>query len=205
MGKVRAFAPHIAWSPTEEAILLMMYSGVPAIELAVLLPGRNHRVIQCKANELGLKRAVDPGRTIEQRREAKRVAMNRARQSDPDGMRAKGRAWHYANRPANLIKMRDYYARRFFWGRAMKLRGEGRATFRDLASLWHKQRGRCALTGRRLDRLAQLDHIVARARGGSDEKSNLRWLCKEANLARRELSDAEFVALCRDVVAKALT
>jgi 5-methylcytosine-specific restriction endonuclease McrA len=96
--------------------------------------------------------------------------------------------------------MRAYYARRFFWGRAMKLRGENRATFRDLARIWKNQRGRCALTGRRLDRTAQLDHVLAKARGGTDEASNLRWLCKAANLARREFSDDEFFTLCFDVV-----
>lgn len=101
----------------------------------------------------------------------------------------------------NLAKMRDYYARRFFWGRAMKLRGSGRATAADLARLWRTQRGRCALTGRRLGRdNAHLDHIEAKSRGGSDAASNLRWVCSEANLARRELSDAEFVALCADVM-----
>lgn len=83
----------------------------------------------------------------------------------------------------------------------MKLRGEGRASTADLARLWKDQRGLCALTGRRLNREnAHLDHIVAKARGGSDGIGNLRWVCIEANLAKRELSDAEFTALCADVM-----
>ena len=65
--------------------------------------------------------------------------------------------------------------------------------------MWRKQKGRCALTGRRLDRTtAHLDHIVPIAKGGSHDIGNLRWLCHEANLAKRALSDDEFIALCRD-------
>lgn len=139
--------------------------------------------------------------TIEEIRERKRLYMAKKRASDPEAARAYHRERHKKNREHNVAKMRAYYARRFFWGRAMKLRGSHRATASDLASIWKQQRGRCALTGRRLDRSAQLDHIVARARGGSDSKSNLRWLCRDANLARRELSDEEFVRLCEDVMA----
>ncbi len=82
----------------------------------------------------------------------------------------------------------------------MKLRGAERASTSELASLWKKQRGKCALTGRRMDRTAQLDHIIAKARGGSDRVDNLRWLCAEVNLAKRELSDSAFFTLCRDVM-----
>ena len=82
----------------------------------------------------------------------------------------------------------------------MKLRGANRAGPAEVAKLWRSQRGRCALTGRRLDRSAQLYHILPRARGGTDETANLRWVCAEVNLAKRDLTDAEFRALCADVV-----
>lgn len=95
-----------------------------------------------------------------------------------------------------------YAAKRFFWSRAMKLRGENRATFRELAALWKLQRGLCALTGRRLDRFAQLDHVKPKARGGGDELANLRWVCIAANLAKRDLSDDEFFQLCADVTRR---
>lgn len=140
-------------------------------------------------------------RSIEETRRAKREYMARKRAADPDAARAYGRNYHQLNRDKQTEKMRNYYARRFFWGRAMKLRGEGRASAADLARLWKQQAGLCALTGRRLSRNnAHLDHINAKARGGSDRPDNLRWLCTEANLARRELSDAEFFALCSDVM-----
>jgi 5-methylcytosine-specific restriction endonuclease McrA len=96
--------------------------------------------------------------------------------------------------------MRDYYGRRFFWGRAMKLRGENRATPRDIARLWKAQHGRCGLTGRRLDRTAQLDHILPKARDGNDSIGNLRWTCEAVNIAKRHMTDQEFFVLCGDVM-----
>jgi 5-methylcytosine-specific restriction endonuclease McrA len=140
-------------------------------------------------------------RSLEETREAKRLYMARKRADDPEAARAYGRAHHQRNREKQTATMRAYYARRFFWGKAMKLRGSGRATARELATLWKAQRGRCALTGRRLDRSAQLDHKTAKARGGGDEITNLQWLCEEANLAKRALTDAEFITLCSDVMA----
>jgi 5-methylcytosine-specific restriction endonuclease McrA len=140
-------------------------------------------------------------RSIEEIRKAKREHMARRRAADPQGERAYRRAYHAANRDARTAKMRAYYGRRFFWGKAMKLRGEDRATAKELAALWKAQRGRCALTGRRLDRSAQLDHKTPKARGGGDNPANLQWLCVAANLAKRDLTDAEFAALCGDVMA----
>lgn len=139
-------------------------------------------------------------RSAEETREAKRLHMARRREADPDGVRRYQREVHHRNRERNKQKMREYYAKRFFWGRAMKLRGAERATTKQLASLWKSQRGLCALTGRRLNRTAQLDHITAKARGGDDSISNLRWVCSEVNLAKRELSDCEFVDLCGAVM-----
>lgn len=160
---------------------------------------RGHRIGKCRECERAYQRewtAQDPDKY----RKRKRESMARRRAHDPDAARAKERAWHQANRERNKATMRAYYAKRFFWGRAMKLRGEGRATARELAALWKAQRGRCALTGRRLDRTAQLDHKTAKARDGQDHIGNLQWLCKDANLAKRELTDEQFVALCADVM-----
>jgi 5-methylcytosine-specific restriction endonuclease McrA len=131
----------------------------------------------------------------------KRESMARHRAANPQAARDYRNAYHAANRAVQTAKMRAYYGRRFFWGRAMKLRGDRRATAKDLARLWWQQRGRCALTGRRLDRTAQIDHIVPKARGGTDAVHNLRWTCEAVNIAKRHMTDAEFVALCSDVMA----
>jgi 5-methylcytosine-specific restriction endonuclease McrA len=139
-------------------------------------------------------------RTEAETREAKRRQMNERRRADPEKARTYNREWHAKNRERSKAKMRNYYARRFFWGRAMKLRGPGRATYKELAAIWKRQRGRCALTGRRLDRSADLDHIVPKTRGGGDNPENLRWLAREVNMVKRNLTDAEFIILCADVM-----
>ena len=139
-------------------------------------------------------------RDIERIRKIKREHMARKRAADPEAARAYGRAYHHANREKQTAKMREYSARRFFWTKAVKLRGNDRATYVELATLRKAQRGLCALTGLRLDRSAQLDHRTPKARGGNDHVSNLQWVCAEANLAKRALTDAEFAALCADVV-----
>lgn len=160
---------------------------------------RGYRIGKCRECERVYQREWYQ-RNPDEGRRRKREHMASRRAANPEAARAYQRDFHHRNRERNLAKMRDYYGRRFFWGRAMKLRGEGRATTADLARLWKDQRGRCALTGRRLNRDAHLDHIVAKARGGTDALGNLRWVCTEANLAKRELSDAEFTALCGDVM-----
>lgn len=161
---------------------------------------RGYRIGSCRECERAYQRewsARDP----EKYRTRKRESMARRRAADPQAARAYRNAYHAANREARTAKMRAYYARRFFWGKAMKLRGGDRATACQLAALWKAQRGRCALTGRRLDRSAQLDHRTPKARGGGDQITNLQWLCEAANLAKRDLTDAEFTALCADVMA----
>jgi CRISPR/Cas system Type II protein with McrA/HNH and RuvC-like nuclease domain len=140
-------------------------------------------------------------RDIETVRKSKREHMARKRAADPEAARAYSRSYHQANREKTTAKMREYYERRFFWGRAMKLRGSNRATVSDISRLWYAQRGKCALTGRRLDRTAQLDHITPKAKGGDDCASNLRWVCAAINYAKRDMSDAELQALCADVMA----
>jgi 5-methylcytosine-specific restriction endonuclease McrA len=127
--------------------------------------------------------------------------MARLRARDPDVARQKRNDFHARNREQQTEKMRDYYARRFFWGRAMKLRGEGRATYRELAAIWKRQHGLCALTGERLTREnVDVDHILPKTRGGSDASGNLRWVTRTVNLAKRDLTDDEFFALCGNVM-----
>jgi 5-methylcytosine-specific restriction endonuclease McrA len=139
-------------------------------------------------------------RTEAETREAKRSQMALRRKKDPEKNRAYQRKWHAENREHSKAKLRAYYAKRFFWGRAMKLRGPERATYKDLARIWKQQRGRCALTGRRLDRTADMDHIIPKTRGGTDHPSNIRWLAREVNMVKRNLTDGEFLILCADVM-----
>ncbi len=202
MANARAFSPHVRWTRSEVAILLTHYPAATHQQLGVMLPGRSMSQIQNKANGLGIVRIVKPARTADETRKAKRELMARRRAENPEEFRAYHRERHHKRHEENKAKLRAYSAKRFFWSRAMKLRGENRATFRELAALWKSQRGLCALTGRRLDRFAQLDHIKPKARGGGDDLANLRWVCIAANLAKRDLSDDEFFQLCADVVRR---
>jgi 5-methylcytosine-specific restriction endonuclease McrA len=139
-------------------------------------------------------------RSIEQTREAKRIYMAKKRAENPEAAKEYSRNYHTKNRDKQLKVMRNYYAKRFFWSRAMKLRGENKATYKDLAKLWKSQRGLCALTGIKLNRSSQLDHIFPKAKGGKDDVSNLQWVCAEVNLAKRDLTEKEFIYLCNSVM-----
>lgn len=95
-------------------------------------------------------------------------------------------------------KNRAWARRRFFRNKAARRCG---ATAEQLFGLWVRQRGRCALSGKKLDRTAHLDHVLPKARGGADCISNYRWVAPEVNLMKRDLTDTEFMAICRDCMA----
>jgi 5-methylcytosine-specific restriction endonuclease McrA len=164
-------------------------------ELKMAFEGRTRSMIQCKANGLGLQRHRSLKQTIEQIREAKRIAMRESRMRNPQRVRDVQRCWYAANRQHVLAKNRSWARRHFFGNKAARRCG---ATAEQLFGLWLRQRGRCALSGRRLDRTAHLDHIMPKARGGSDCISNYRWCSPEVNLMKRDMTDAEFMDICRD-------
>lgn len=135
-------------------------------------------------------------RTADEIREAKREYMRQAR-LDP----VKRDRWNASRRGRYLEEMRVHRAKvkrgHFFRYRALRYGG---LTGRDLMFLWKRQRGRCALSGRKLGRDAHLDHIVPLSLGGASTVDNFRWLDPKVNLGRREMSDDEFVAMCSEVV-----
>jgi len=69
--------------------------------------------------------------------------------------------------------------------------------------IWHKQRGRCAMTGKRLDRSAELDHIIPISKGGKNHPSNLQWLAPEVNQCKNDMTVDEFIAVCINVLSHA--
>jgi 5-methylcytosine-specific restriction endonuclease McrA len=64
----------------------------------------------------------------------------------------------------------------------------------------------CYLTGRPIDldngKSYHLDHIVPRSKGGDNSLENCGLACREANQAKNDLSLAEFVQLCQEVLEK---
>ena len=89
MGNFRKHSPRVFWSEAEVNILMEHYPSLSAAELLEKLPGRTIRVIQCKANGLGLSRTKPKKRTAEQTREAKRKHMAERRAENPEANRAK--------------------------------------------------------------------------------------------------------------------
>lgn len=63
---------------------------------------------------------------------------------------------------------------------------------------------KCGLTGKSIDitkpRTYQFDHIIPRAKGGNNSLDNLQIVTKQANFAKRDLSEDEFLELCKSVV-----
>ena len=136
-------------------------------------------------------------------REQKRIDMAR-RRADPAlrlaVLETQRRSYEKIGRERQRERTQRKKAAFFPWRIQFARRHNPALTVEDIEGLWNAQQGRCALTGRRLDDQAQLDHIIPQSRGGSGEIANLRWVCPEVNRAKREMLDDEFFALCGEVI-----
>ncbi len=70
----------------------------------------------------------------------------------------------------------------------------------DLQEMYRSQKGLCALTGRPLDGVYEVDRIIPKSRGGANGLDNLRLVCREANRAKHSLTDEELLQLCKDIL-----
>ncbi len=70
----------------------------------------------------------------------------------------------------------------------------------DLWSMAKKQKAVCALSGRSLKSNISIDHIIPKSKGGTNDKSNIRLVNLDVNVARGNKSDSEFINLCQSVV-----
>jgi len=78
----------------------------------------------------------------------------------------------------------------------------GAVSIENVLRLLEHQQYRCALTGRRLTpETAALDHVVPIRQGGEHVVENTQVLHKDVNRAKGALTTAEFLAICREVVA----
>jgi len=78
----------------------------------------------------------------------------------------------------------------------------GPVSTENVLRLLEYQQYRCALTGRALTpETAALDHIVPIRSNGQHVIENTQVLHKDVNRAKGTLTNAEFIALCREVVA----
>lgn len=197
MGKIRKFAPHVRWTEEELDRINRKYSAAPRHELTGMFPGRSLSQLQNKACSMGVFRVIPDTMSADKRREMKRNHMAKKRAENPEACRRYQLQRYHANRDENKAKIAAYQKRRFFWLRATRLDG---VTPQQLASLWRVQKGKCALTGVRLDRTAQVDHKFPRAKGGGDNIENLQWVTSAANYAKRDMPQEDFLKLCQSVV-----
>ena len=74
--------------------------------------------------------------------------------------------------------------------------------WKDLKLLMEKQKYKCVLTGTPIsfDTDIELDHIVPKHRGGSNELSNLQWVTKEVNSFKRARTQEELFELCKKII-----
>lgn len=77
-----------------------------------------------------------------------------------------------------------------------------RSYWKRLKLLLENQNYKCALTGDNIsfESEIELDHILPVTRGGSNDLSNVRWVTKEANRLKQNLTDIELKELCKKII-----
>ena len=77
------------------------------------------------------------------------------------------------------------------------------ATVPETRALWDKQNQECNLTGDVLNQTAECDHKMPVSRGGPSTIENLQWVTPEVHRAKGNMTNEEFVGMCRKVVSHA--
>ena len=75
--------------------------------------------------------------------------------------------------------------------------------WKELKELIEKQNYKCALTGDTIsfDDNIELDHIIPSSKKGLSELNNVRWVTKEANRLKQNLTDIELKELCKKILS----
>ena len=167
------------------------------------------RYSECKAC-YGLRTSKYYQRTRPARYAAQRrwIARNRAkhvryqwgyRQENRDALRKKDREFYQRHRE----RWKAYYHRR----RSRERGVPGHFTPRDVARLWHRQRGECARCGARFGKRLEdggfhIDHIAPLSRpelNPTNWPRNLQLLCETCNCSKKSRTPAEFTLYLRRV------
>jgi len=148
---------------------------------------------QCHAGHIGIRRVVNSScydcGVIARRAEDKdaRNAYQRDyNQKNPEQAYAKTRRWVEKNPFKHAVNVKAAWRRR----RARKLGAEGSHTTAEVEQLWQLQAHCCAYCGS--FEAPSLDHKQPLSRGGSDDLSNLQWLCRSCNSRKKDKTDEEY-------------
>lgn len=103
---------------------------------------------------------------------------------------AKARAGARASQKRNREKVNQRNRNR----RALKAAAEGRHTAADIKFLMTVQDGKCALAWCRksIKKKYAVDHVIALARGGSNDRRNIQLLCPTCNLQKHAKHPIDF-------------
>lgn len=76
--------------------------------------------------------------------------------------------------------------------------------WKELSTLLEKQNFKCALTDLEISLKdgIELDHIIPISKNGKFELSNVRWVTKEANRMKQDLTDNELKILCNKILQR---
>lgn len=110
---------------------------------------------------------------------------------DPDGHKSRSKKSRAKRRFKRLVEMSNRFFTKDEWLTAL-----------DIWRIAKKQKLICALTGDKLTNdTISIDHIIPKSQGGSNKPENIRLVDKDVNLARRALTDQQFIELCKKVVS----
>lgn len=141
----------------------------------------NGTCVQCHSNLLTRYKAENKDRV----RETDRLH----RLANYQKHRSNNRNWRLKNIEVVRTKDRIRYAqgdrelhRKHRRDRRARLKNaSGSHTIKEIVDLLHRQKWRCAGCGISIKEKRELDHIKALARGGSNDITNLQWLCPDCN------------------------
>ena len=83
-------------------------------------------------------------------------------------------------------------------------RASSRSAKEAIKALWQEQNGTCYYSDHTLipGENASLDHQMPKSKGGTDHLSNLKWVTRQINTMKNDMTHEEFIAMCHYIAKK---
>lgn len=117
--------------------------------------------------------------------ESRRVSVNKWQKSNPDKVKAITAAWAKAN-PERLRANKNNR-------RAHKMKNGGKHTAADICNLLTLQKSKCACCKTNIKDNYHVDHVIALANGGGNDRLNLQLLCPTCNMQKSVKHPVDFM------------